>query len=523
MWGPYGIAVDNATHLWVADSRNNRVLLFTDEGNNPPPTYSISGKVLDVDNNPISNVTIADDKGHTTTTHSDGTYTLNNLTQGSYTLTPSKDGYTFSPPSQSVQVPLTAPITDFVASLQDPSLCTLSNFGDDNGNPISQKDLKWAGEPYGGGIVKLHDGSLRFLPFVADFAPHDDIAHWGCNLTAWVMIINYFAKLHNVVDSNTGNIFQTDPKILNKWLQENNGYIIGFNTTNPLPKDVNPTSTNTSFVNPASVIDYAAKKKVFLKIGKYDVYTRKDTKTHNLIYSSISDFNDKTLNSVNSIICQQPVILGVVNSYGLPEGHFVVATGQPNGNTSPADWRIHDPLTNPTSPKVDEFSKYNGTYTSFRQVLYDQTRASLSMIVPLPRASVISASLQPNLVANESFHLVVIDPLGRYFSTDQVDGEYDEIPGLQYHVDTTGSDGMATQSAIEIYIDAPQNGTYIIEVYGASKPLLTISAFDNDGIYSYAQIDTDNVSRYIIRYSSDSGSQVQVEARFVVDLPLISR
>ena len=61
------------------------------------PTYAISGQVADDSSNPIAGVMISDGAGHTTTTNSNGDYTLSGLTAGSYTLTPSKSGYTFSP------------------------------------------------------------------------------------------------------------------------------------------------------------------------------------------------------------------------------------------------------------------------------------------------------------------------------------------------------------------------------------------------------------------------------------------
>ena len=77
-------------------------------------TYSISGQVRDASNNPISGVLISDGAGHTATTNSSGNYTLSGLVPGAYTLTPSKSGYTFSPPTRMVNVPPDATGQDFV-------------------------------------------------------------------------------------------------------------------------------------------------------------------------------------------------------------------------------------------------------------------------------------------------------------------------------------------------------------------------------------------------------------------------
>jgi hypothetical protein len=66
----------------------------------PPPTYSISGRVADYDNNPIANTTISLSTGSTTTTDVNGNYAFSGLLAGNYTLTPSHASYTtFSPAS----------------------------------------------------------------------------------------------------------------------------------------------------------------------------------------------------------------------------------------------------------------------------------------------------------------------------------------------------------------------------------------------------------------------------------------
>jgi inhibitor of cysteine peptidase len=65
--------------------------------------YSISGTVT-LGSSPLSGVTITlsgTAKG-STTTNSDGSYSFTNLQKGSYTVTPSKTGYTFSPPNSTV-------------------------------------------------------------------------------------------------------------------------------------------------------------------------------------------------------------------------------------------------------------------------------------------------------------------------------------------------------------------------------------------------------------------------------------
>ena len=112
-----GVAVSGA-YAYVADREGGLVILrFLGAG----ATYSISGRVVDGSGNPISGVTVSDNAGHTTTTGSDGRYTLSGLAAGTYTLTPSKSGYTFSPPSRAVTVPPDATGVDFVGTTAKPA------------------------------------------------------------------------------------------------------------------------------------------------------------------------------------------------------------------------------------------------------------------------------------------------------------------------------------------------------------------------------------------------------------------
>lgn len=85
-------------------------------------TYSISGQVTDGNGNPISSATISDGAGHTNATDGSGHYTLNGLMAGTYTLTPSKSGYSFAPASRTVTVPPDATGQDFAgqASIRAP-------------------------------------------------------------------------------------------------------------------------------------------------------------------------------------------------------------------------------------------------------------------------------------------------------------------------------------------------------------------------------------------------------------------
>jgi len=68
---------------------------------NAVPTFSISGNISPAANGSGATVTLSGAASSTTTADSSGNYSFAGLASGSYTLTPSKTGFTFSPSSQS--------------------------------------------------------------------------------------------------------------------------------------------------------------------------------------------------------------------------------------------------------------------------------------------------------------------------------------------------------------------------------------------------------------------------------------
>lgn len=68
------------------------------------PTYSISGRILFDRGTSAAGVVLSDGAGHTTIANTDGEYTFTNLLPGTYTLTPSKTGCTFTPINRSVTI-----------------------------------------------------------------------------------------------------------------------------------------------------------------------------------------------------------------------------------------------------------------------------------------------------------------------------------------------------------------------------------------------------------------------------------
>jgi hypothetical protein len=109
-----GIWGTNPGDVWV--SLTDGRLLHYGSVDPTPPAMTSSGHVADVNNNPVAGVLIADGAGHTAITDTNGNYTLSGLAAGTYTLTPSKSGYTFVPTSRVVSVPPNSTAQDFTAT-----------------------------------------------------------------------------------------------------------------------------------------------------------------------------------------------------------------------------------------------------------------------------------------------------------------------------------------------------------------------------------------------------------------------
>ena len=137
--------------------------------------YAISGTV-DGDIQSGVTITLSGDLTTTTTTSSDGSYILDWLANGRYTITPSKNGYTFDPASEIITVsdnyitgvdftgtmiPLTSLISGTVSGdIQEGVIITLS--GDNSDTTTSDSN----GDYFFGGIT---DGNYTITPTLSDY------------------------------------------------------------------------------------------------------------------------------------------------------------------------------------------------------------------------------------------------------------------------------------------------------------------------------------------------------------------
>ena len=90
------------------------------------PTWSISGTITPLPAGSGVLVSLGGAPGTTTTTDSSGNYSFAGLANGSYTVTPSKTGFTFSPPNQTVTITNgNVAAVNFIANTAPPSTISI--------------------------------------------------------------------------------------------------------------------------------------------------------------------------------------------------------------------------------------------------------------------------------------------------------------------------------------------------------------------------------------------------------------
>jgi hypothetical protein len=119
---------------------------------------AVSGKVTDLQSNPLSGVAIIDGSGLSTLTDSQGNYYLKGITSGEVALAPVKEGYVFAPSIVSLNLPEEAGVQDFTAVNACTNVITNSGFENDAGweLPITERTARYS-------TANAHTGSRSVL------------------------------------------------------------------------------------------------------------------------------------------------------------------------------------------------------------------------------------------------------------------------------------------------------------------------------------------------------------------------
>lgn len=328
-----------------------------------------------------------------------------------------------------------------------PEPCVLTHFP----APIRQDQGAWSTISYGG-TYKTLNGQSTFVPFKYNERTHggtDTIADWGCTLTSHAMNINYYADLQDVTKSD-GTDFQTDPQILNDWLQRNNGYSTGrvLYDTQQNPYVIS------SLVDSGAVERYARQSNITLSYSSRVSYNS-STQTD-------SQFTQTQSNIVNTAMCNlQPGILKVQFPGTTTPGHFVAVSGIATVSGTPS-WRIHDPLE---SDPLSLHQKYSNTFYQYQ----------------LARTQVPSEYL--SIALHSPAELVITAPDGKKTGFDPISQTtYSEIPEAEYGLDTLSTpDGTATQEQKLFTVHNPLPGSYEIQIIGTGAGEYSLeTTFSND-------------------------------------------
>jgi len=162
----------------------------------PPPTYTISGDIVDGAAAAIEGVTVTltGDASDSTTTDASGDYAFTGLVDGSYTVTPTKTGNTFAPTSDNVTISGASDTSDFVGTtiwsisgtitgtVVEGVTITLSGDADDSTTSAVDGTYSFTG---------LVDGSYTVTPTMVGYAftaDHEDVAVSGGNVAVDDMV-----------------------------------------------------------------------------------------------------------------------------------------------------------------------------------------------------------------------------------------------------------------------------------------------------------------------------------------------
>ena len=106
-------APDGTLYVAWDESRFEGTDVYVRQWEGGGPTFSVSGHVRDGKGHPLSGVQVSAGAGITATTDVSGTYTIVGLPAAAHTLTPTRSGYAFAPPSRTASVPPDAVGQDF--------------------------------------------------------------------------------------------------------------------------------------------------------------------------------------------------------------------------------------------------------------------------------------------------------------------------------------------------------------------------------------------------------------------------
>lgn len=133
-----------------------------------PPTFCISGRVATQDGTGLGGVLITarGPSSEQDLTRPDGSYSICNLTEGVYTVQPSRDGLTFDPPLRNVAVPPNQTGINFTGFVVVPTFCLSGRVTTQDGSALGAVIVTAVG-PSSGQDLTRPDGSYSICGLTA--------------------------------------------------------------------------------------------------------------------------------------------------------------------------------------------------------------------------------------------------------------------------------------------------------------------------------------------------------------------
>ncbi len=257
----------------------------------PTGTYAISGIVSCAIQDGVT-MTLSDASTGTATTVANGTYSFSNLNNGSYVITPSRDGYTFSPTSRTVPINNSDQSgTNFIATATVPGTHAISGTVTNSSGSAGLGDVTMtlSGTSTGTATTgangaysfsNLSNGSYVITPALTGytFSPHNQTVsinsanQTDINFTATAIVPNTFtisgtvtnssgsAGLADVIMSLSGGSIQTATTHTDGTYRFGN-LAQGTYTVTPTPTDdhtFSPKSKRNIVVGPSATADFKA-------------------------------------------------------------------------------------------------------------------------------------------------------------------------------------------------------------------------------------------------------------------------
>jgi hypothetical protein len=215
--GSYTVTPSQSGYTFTPPSASVTVLGTSTTGVNftatavPPTSYSISGSV----SGSAATLTLSGPVAASTTSDANGNYTFSGLANGSYTVTASQSGYTFSPPSASVTlngasitaVNFTAtPVSYTISGSVSGSAATLTLSGAGTGSTTTSSTgtFTFSGLANGSYAVTPSQSGYTFTPPSASVTVNG-ASITGVNFTATAVTVSHSVTL-NWAASTSSNI-----------------------------------------------------------------------------------------------------------------------------------------------------------------------------------------------------------------------------------------------------------------------------------------------------------------------------